>query len=158
MKKLISFVKKHPWLLAKCLFLTNFVCRFLVSKLNTTMLFLLELNDKDPNTPPLPPPAPPEPTYSDIFLGPTRPRPWQVTWQPSWMRASLKSILDHPIIKLRFAREAFLAQQKAEFEAKEKERLAQEAAAATDTAPQVTDPSLVVSISNNDGYTFTSEN
>ena len=101
MKKTLTFIKKHPWLLAKCLSFMAFVCVFLTKRLNSAMLFTINLKGYNPN--PLPPPPPvPTPTLDKIwehgkYIGVMPP------YQPSWVVASLKDPYQHPVLKSRLA-------------------------------------------------------
>jgi hypothetical protein len=101
MKKFTSFIKKHPWLLAKSLFLVTFFSNILVACLKKSMLVILDLKGKDPNWEPPAPPSPPKPT----------PRDCQTTltglYSPPWLAASFKEPYKyHPVLISRVAYEA----------------------------------------------------
>lgn len=97
--KTISFIKKHPWLLSKCLFLTVFISNFLVNCLSKSVELMLVLKGKNPN---YVPPTIKEPTYDDIFKYYPAKYPKQLqVWSPSWIRSSLTNMKDHPVIKSR---------------------------------------------------------
>ena len=98
-----KFIKKHPWLLFKCIALTMWVCGFLARQLNKSMLLLLDLKGKDPNWTPPPPPPPPEPVKERAQL--------KIPWMPPWVGPLMRrgGLSNHPVLRVR-----------AEYEAKQK--------------------------------------
>lgn len=88
---MISFIKKHPKLLAISIFLLVKVNGFLLSVLNSLMLKLILLKDKDPNFVPVPPA--PEPVV-EISL----PRAvLNIPYTPSWVADSFRNPRKHPL-------------------------------------------------------------
>lgn len=101
MKKFTSFIKKHPWLLAKSLFLVTFFSNILVACLKKSMLVILDLKGKDPNWEPPPPPPPPAPPKRDCQTTLTG------LYVPEWLAPSFKEPYKyHPVLKSRVAYEA----------------------------------------------------
>jgi hypothetical protein len=134
MSRTITFIKKHPWLLAKCISFMAFVCSFLTKRLSSAMLIMINL--KGLNLSP-PPPSPPPPTLDKMwkygkYVGTVPP------YQPSWVKASLKDPYQHPVIKSRIA----IAEKK---KAAEAEKLAKQKAV-EEQAKQSTIPDLLPQI------------
>jgi hypothetical protein len=115
--KFTSFIKKHPWLLAKSLLLLTFFTNILVACLKKSMLVILDLKGKDPNWEPPPPPPPPSPPKRDCQTTLTG------LYVPEWLAPSFKEPYKyHPVL---ISRVAFEAKQKAFKEAYEKSALLQ---------------------------------
>jgi hypothetical protein len=90
-----NFIKKHPWLLFKCIALTSWFCGFLARHLTKSMLLLLDLKGKDPNYVPPPPPPVSEPVKE-------RPK-FQLPHVPHWVATSFTRghAGEHPVLKAR---------------------------------------------------------
>src|SRR5579863_9375834 len=86
-----SFIKKHPWLLSKCILWVSIFTACLLSWLNKSMLLLIELKGKNPNPPPPPPPVPPAKERPQL----------NIPYTPAWVAASFKDRLKHPVYKIR---------------------------------------------------------
>ena len=112
-----NFIKKHPWLLFKCIALTSWFCGFLAARLTKAVLLLLDLKGKDPNPPP--PPAPREPSFEDqmhvaaqkgnLFSVLSRERPkFNFPYVPEWVAKSFKDHTKHPIHNVKLKPPSFL--------------------------------------------------
>lgn len=111
-----TFIKKHPWLLFKCIALTMWVCGVLAGWLNKSMLILLDLKGKDPNPPP---PPVPEPSVEEqmqaairkdnLFSVYSKERPkFNIPYVPEWVAKSFKDPSKHPIRNVKLKEPQFL--------------------------------------------------
>jgi len=121
MKKVLSFVKKHPRLLAKCVAVVTFLCTLFMRPLNRLMPLLIDLKGL-PKTFPPPPPEPLAPQLQKVFS--PAPKAFHGVYNPSWIGASFKDLAKHPVMKTRL--DLLAAKQEADAETA---RLAAEEAA-----------------------------
>lgn len=134
MKRILKFVKKYPWLLAKCLSVITFICTLFMKPLNRLLPLIIELKGLPKTLPPPPPPPPPEPLAPQLQKAfNTAPKTFHGVYNPSWIGGSFKDSAKHPVIKTRL--EAIAA--KKEAEAEEAAKLAEEQAALQITAPTI---------------------
>jgi hypothetical protein len=123
MKRVLKFVKKHPWLLAKCLALTTFICTLFMKPLNRLLPLVIELKGL-PKTLPPPPQEPLAPQLQKAFN--PAPKTFHGVYNPSWIGGSFKDPTKHPVVKTRL--ELFAAQKEAEAEAAEAAKLVEQQA------------------------------
>ena len=123
MKRTLKFVKKHPWLLAKCLSVITFICTLFMKPLNRLLPLVIELKGL-PKTLPPPPPEPLAPQLQKAFN--PAPKTFHGVYNPSWIGGSFKDPAKHPVIKTRL--EAIAAQKEAEAEAAEAAKLVEQQA------------------------------